>query len=102
MMLPAYAAVHYVKMGGNGCSTYPADTAFSSHIVMVDRGGCTFFRKALNVQVSTSILLPSALTSTLPQAAGGAMMVVANHEDTMFGMTVDPHEAVATAPLSIL
>lgn len=82
MLLPAHAAVHYVKLGGSGCSAYPADTDFSSHIVMVDRGGCAFYRKALNVQ-----------------AARGVMMMVANHEDTLFGMTVDPQEAVPGTPV---
>jgi hypothetical protein len=31
------------------------------------------------------------------QAARGVMMMVANHEDTLFGMTIDPQEAAASA-----
>jgi hypothetical protein len=39
---------------------------------------------------------PICLTSS-HQAARGVMMMVANHEDTLFGMTMDPQEAAAGA-----
>jgi hypothetical protein len=40
---------------------------------------------------------PCPCTRLSPQAARGVMMIVANHEDTLFGMTMDPHEANAAA-----
>ncbi len=67
-----------------GCQAFPKSDRYTGAIAIVDRGGCSFEKKALNAQ-----------------HAGAVAIVIANHREELFKMSQESNDYSVLSPVAI-